>query len=173
MKVSGGWPQPDTAAFPATIGAVLVLGAEAAFLGEIVDGGQFPFTRLRIRLDVPVVGHYRVTEPYGVHLYEVPALVAGNEVNESFDVEFTQGTVDAAGTVTEAINTYAGPWLTWDTFPVGDPDTDRCRRYSGFYWRWRHPAPDHRQPHRPPTNLFRIEAFTDAAMTVPMKPRSG
>ena len=66
------------------------------FCGDIADGEQFPFTRLRIRLDVPSVGFYRVTEPYGVHIYEVTALVAGNEVNDSFDVEFTQGTIDTA-----------------------------------------------------------------------------
>ena len=160
--------EPDTTAFRQVQGdmkAVLVLGAEAAFLGEIVDGGQFPFTRLRVRLDLPLIGHYRVTEPYGTHVYDIQTLVVGDEVFESFDIEFTPGSVDAAGNVTEATSTNncVAPWLTWDTYPAdplldingGGPD------YIG----------DGTTPHLitgspTGTNLFRIEAFADSELTV-------
>lgn len=38
---------------------------EAAFLGNVENGEQFPFTRLRIRMDVPAIGTYTVIHPYG------------------------------------------------------------------------------------------------------------
>jgi len=156
---------PDTTNFPATMRAVMVLGAEAAFLGEIFDGGQFPFTRLRVRLDLPVIGHYRVTEPYGTHVYDIQALVAGDEVFDSFDVEFTPGSIDAAGNVTEASssNNCVAPWLTWDTYP-GDPLlSSNGANYIG----------DGATPHRitgSPSgiNLFKIEAFADSELTIPL-----
>jgi len=160
---------PDTSNFPAPpnppddtgVSAVLVLGAEAAFLGDIFDGGQFPFTRLRIRVDVPQTGYYRITEPYGEHVYPVGAVGAGNEISDSFDVEFTQGTIDAVGNVTVATNdtNCVGPWLAWDpaVTPAAPP---------GFIG-------DGATPHQitgSPTgnNLFRIEAFSDAAMSLPI-----
>ena len=161
---------PDTTNFPATMRAVLVLGAEAAFLGDIVDGGQFPFTRLRVRLDLPVIGHYRVTEPYGTHVYDIQALVAGDEVFDSFDVEFTPGSIDAAGNVTEATSTNncVAPWLTWDTF---DPVTGQLPdapggAVTGYIG-------DGATPHLVTgsptgTNFFRIEAFADSELTIPL-----
>jgi hypothetical protein len=168
---------PDTSNFPAPpnppdgtgVSAVLVLGAEAAFLGEIFDGGQFPFTRLRIRVDVPQTGYYRITEPYGEHVYPISAVGAGNEINDSFDVEFAQGSIDAAGVVTEATaNTNCvGPWLTWDTFASNDPLLDNTGDGNPDF------IGDGATPHLitgSPTgnNLFRIEAFSDAAMSVPI-----
>ena len=168
---------PDTTAFPAAVKAVLVLGAEAAFLGEnAIDGEQFPFTRLRIRLDTPVTGFYRITEPYGVHLYDIPVLSTvgnGNEIFDSFDIEFSNGSVDAVGAVTEATsaNNCVGPWLTWDTYPADsslDITADGVADFIG----------DGATPHKiigattstgiTPNNLFRIEAFTDATMTTPL-----
>jgi hypothetical protein len=160
---------PDTTAFPATMKAVLVLGAEAAFLGDIVDGGQFPFTRLRVRLDLPVTGFYRVTEPFGVHVYEITTLVPGSEIFESFDVEFPQGSVDAAGNVTEATsaNNCVGPWLTWDTFASNDPALDNTG--DGIPDFIGDGATSHLITGSPNgTNFFRIEAFADAAMTIPL-----
>ena len=164
---------PDTASFP--LNAVLVLGAEAAFLTDIVDGGQFPFTRLRIRVDVPQIGFYRITEPYGQHLYNVTAVGAGNEINDSFDVEFPVGTIDGTGAVTEATSSdnCVGPWLTWDTFPgdttldifgpggVGGPDGVADFIGDG--------ATSHLVAGSPTgNNFFRIEAFSDAALTAPI-----
>ena len=163
---------PDTKAFPATIRAVLVLGAEAAFLGEnAIDGEQFPFTRLRIKLDTPVTGFYRITEPYGVHLYDIPVLSTvgnGNEIFDSFDIEFSNGSVDAAGVVTEvtSANNCVGPWLTWDSYP-SDPLLDNTGDGVADF------IGDGATSHRIigstiGSNLFRIEAFADAAMTIPL-----
>lgn len=162
--------QPDTKNFPPNVKATLTLGAEAAFLGEIVDGGQFPFTRLRIRLDVPVAGTYVVTEPYGEHVYTITALGAGDEVFDSFDVQFNPGSIDnTTGVVTDATTSTncVAPWLTWDTFPT-DPilDTvggDGIPEYIG----------DGGTPHLitgSPTgnNLFRIEAFLDPGKNIPL-----
>jgi hypothetical protein len=160
---------PDTTAFPATMRAVLVLGAEAAFLGEIVDGGQFPFTRLRVRLDLPAVGFYRVTEPFGIHEYDITALVPGSEVFDSFDVEFPVGSVDANGVITEATsaNNCVGPWLTWDTFP-GDPALDITGDdVADFIGDG---ATSHAITSVIPggVNFFRIEAWTDSTMATPL-----
>ena len=90
--------------------AVLVMGAEAAWAAEIpVDGEQFPFTRLRIRVDLPQDGLYVVTHPYG--RIEFEATAGRRSINESFDIEFLPNAFNQGR---------VGPWLTWDTFP-GDP----------------------------------------------------
>ncbi|MGB5472045.1 MAG: thrombospondin type 3 repeat-containing protein [Gammaproteobacteria bacterium] len=99
----------------------------------------------------------------------------GNEINDSFDVEFTQGTIDAAGTVTEATNdtNCVGPWLTWDTYPGdpaldifgpgGVPGTDGIADFIGDG------ATSHAITGSPTgTNFFRIEAFTNLAQTIPL-----
>lgn len=53
--------------------AILVLAMEAAWGSEVPQTGQqFAFSRLRIRVDVPVPGHYRVIHPYGVEEFDVP-----------------------------------------------------------------------------------------------------
>jgi hypothetical protein len=182
---------PDTANFPPQpavadgtgIGAVLVLGAEAAFGGgTAVDGDQFPFTRLRIRVDAPAIGFYRITEPYGEHVYQVSVLGPGNEINDSFDVEFTQGTVDANGNVTEATNdtNCVGPWLTWDTYPI-DTGTGAADPTLDLFGPGGVGGPDgiadfigdgatsHLVTGSPTgNNLFRIEAFTDAGLVTPL-----
>jgi hypothetical protein len=45
---------------------ILALAAEAAFNTETpAASDQFPFTRLRLRMDVPAAGIYTVTHPYG------------------------------------------------------------------------------------------------------------
>lgn len=68
--------------------ALLVMAVEAAFANEEpVDGEQFPFTRLRIRLDVPATGTYTVTHPYGQEVFNVTAVGAGDEVRMSRDIE--------------------------------------------------------------------------------------
>jgi hypothetical protein len=97
-----------------TVSALVVMAAEAAFAAENpVDGQQFPFTRLRIRLDVPVPGTYVVTHPYGQSTYVVTTVGAGDEIRESFDVQFfpnqqNQGRV--------------GPWLVNSEGPFADPN---------------------------------------------------
>lgn len=56
-----------------TSSALLVLALEATGANEAAlnDGNQATFSRIRIRVDVPVAGIYRVTHPYGTFDYEV------------------------------------------------------------------------------------------------------
>lgn len=57
--------------------ALLVMGMEAAFVnGDPAIDEQFPFGRIRIRIDTPVAGHYVVDFPYGQMTFDV---AAGNE----------------------------------------------------------------------------------------------
>jgi hypothetical protein len=52
--------------------ALLVLGLEAAFAtGDPVPDQQVVFGRVRIRIDAPVAGTYKVTHPYGVDTFIV------------------------------------------------------------------------------------------------------
>lgn len=55
--------------------ALLVLAQEAAFAdgGSIADGSQVVFSRIRLRIDVPIAGTYRVTHPFGSREYVVTA----------------------------------------------------------------------------------------------------
>ena len=94
--------------------ALIVMGAEAAFLNEVPDPAEtFPFTRLRIRVDIPTPGIYTITHPYGQETYVLPA--AGvRAINDSFDIEFMPNAVNQGR---------VAPWLTWDTYPT-DPALD-------------------------------------------------
>ncbi len=93
------------------LSAVLVQAAEAAFLvGPPVDGQQFPFTRLRIRVDVPATGKYTVTYPYGKKDFTVTSIGAGNEINVSVDLPMTPGS-QYTGSI--------GPFLTSTSAPTG------------------------------------------------------
>jgi len=70
-------------------GALLVLAAEAAWAAEDpIDGDQFPFTRLRIRIDPPQAGTYTVTHPYGVLEFEVVNDTVGDPIpiNTTIDI---------------------------------------------------------------------------------------
>lgn len=67
--------------------ALLVLALEAGFTNGIVDDTQqAAFGRIRIRLNVPVAGTYRVTHPYGTVDYVVSVADAGREINQSQDL---------------------------------------------------------------------------------------
>ncbi|MBL6999429.1 MAG: hypothetical protein ISR73_06170 [Gammaproteobacteria bacterium] len=92
--------------------AELTMAAEQAFITpEPEPGAQFPFTRLRMRVDITTPGIYTITHPYGEQVYVLQT--AGRRVvNDSFDIEFMPNAVNSTGRV--------APWLTWDTFP-GDP----------------------------------------------------
>lgn len=66
---------------------LLVLALEAAFANDIVDDTQqVAFGRIRIRMNVPVPGTYRVTHPYGTTDYVVAAAGAGREINQTQDL---------------------------------------------------------------------------------------
>jgi len=108
------WAADASIDVPATgLSAVLVQAVEAAVLTEVaVDGEQFPFTRLRIRVDVPQPGIYTVTHPYGQQEYIIESVGAGFEIRESFDIEFAPG-LQGQGRV--------GPFLRWDNTPPAAP----------------------------------------------------
>ncbi len=100
----------------AGLDARVVMAAEAAFLTENpVNGEQFPFTRLRIRIDVPQPGVYTVTHPYGTETFTVQAVDAGQEIRTSYDVEFVPAPPGAAGAQNQGC---VGPWLAWDGTPA-------------------------------------------------------
>ncbi|MDH3258165.1 MAG: hypothetical protein OEM19_01720, partial [Deltaproteobacteria bacterium] len=125
--------------------ALLVTAVELAFLTEDpIDGDQFPFTRLRIRVDVPVAGIYTVTHPYGrqVFIIEEADLGPGQEIRESFDISFVADTVHQGR---------IGPILRWDMdLPVLDANGEE---YIGDL------AVPHTVTGSPcGTNFFRIEA---------------
>ncbi|MEY2653451.1 MAG: hypothetical protein RLZZ524_478 [Pseudomonadota bacterium] len=87
--------------------ALVVMATEATYnTPEPVDGQQLTFTRLRIRLDVPAAGIYRVEHPYGVNEYRIEVIEAGRDLSETFDITFVANDPAAQGKV--------GPWLTWD-----------------------------------------------------------
>ena len=131
--------------------AVLVLGAEAAWVAEIPGPGeQFPFTRLRIRLGVASAGFYRVTHPYGQEVYEIDAPTGDGDVNDSFDIQFFPDAVNQGR---------VGPWLSWDP-DVAPPAP------AGYIGDGATPHPVVGSPCG--TNFFKIEAFSNAALTTPL-----
>ncbi len=84
------WWSADAVISNGTVDALLVLAVEAAFANEDpADGEQFPFTRLRIRVDVPAPGIYTITHPYGQEVFNVTAIGAGNDINMSRDIPVT------------------------------------------------------------------------------------
>jgi hypothetical protein len=68
--------------------ALLVLGQDAAFVNDIPsDGGQVVGATIRVRVDTPVAGTYRVTHPFGTRDYVVPAVIAGERgIDQTQDV---------------------------------------------------------------------------------------
>ncbi len=93
---------------PATgFSARLIMATEATYnTAEPAADEQLSFTRLRIRIDAPVPGVYRVTHPYGENTFTVDTVVAGFDVSDTIDISFTPGQPSAQGRV--------GPWLRWD-----------------------------------------------------------
>lgn len=124
--------------------AVLVIGLEAAFAGLAVQqGDQITFARVRIRVDINTPGNYRITHPYGVHVF--PNVAAGIKT-----INFTEDIgIGGLGNFNGALTGAIGPFVTWDTeFPIvvgdevfiGDPNVPHTITGSPFG-----------------TNFFRIE----------------
>jgi len=101
---------------------IVVLAVEAAYAGgDPAPNDQVVFTRVRIRLDVPASGEYIITHPYGTATFNVPALIAGNEINDTQDIGMfpIQGNPrDYAGPLNAAA--VVNPFLTWPNF-LTDP----------------------------------------------------
>jgi hypothetical protein len=139
----GFWASADTSITTgAGIDARLVSGVEAAFVTETPrNGDQFPFTRLRIRIDVPLPGIYTITHPWGQEVFTIET--AGvRAINESFDIEFAANSVHQGR---------IGPILRWDSgLPIDD---GQGGQYIGD------PGQLHTVTGSPcGTNFFRIEA---------------
>ncbi|HYG90399.1 MAG TPA: Ig-like domain-containing protein [Azospirillum sp.] len=91
----------------------LTLAVEAAFNQERpVKGDEFMFGRIRIRIDAPYSGTYRVTHPFGVKDFYV-AVPDRRAINETIDV----GTIgpDPTGPLRSGIMSF----LRWD--PAVEP----------------------------------------------------
>ena len=108
-----------------TSSALLVLALEAtgANEGALNDGNQAVSSTIRIRVDVPVAGTYRVTHPYGSMDYIVttPGARAIN-VTQSFGLDVAQNFLASMNGAT------IGPFLVpinphGGTFDVNDPAT--------------------------------------------------
>lgn len=81
------WWSADARITTPQLDAILILAVEAAFLGPVENGEQFPFTRLRIRMDVPSPGTYTVIHPYGQETFNVESIGPGQEIRMSRDIE--------------------------------------------------------------------------------------
>jgi hypothetical protein len=93
--------------------ALLVLAVEAAFVGNVVPGGQIAFSRIRVRLnDVPVTGTYRFIHPYGE---EVQQGVAGDRIffTDDFGINCAPGQFHCA------MDSRLGPFLLPSDTPGG------------------------------------------------------
>ncbi|MEW6720319.1 MAG: hypothetical protein AB1346_07720, partial [Thermodesulfobacteriota bacterium] len=103
--------------------ALLVLALEAAFTAEVpIDGQQMTFARLRIRVDVPSVGIYTITHPFGQEVFDVTNLLDGiNHTVDIGDVNLLAPDNAYAG----ALNGVIGPFLTW-------PDYQNDNTLKGF-----------------------------------------
>jgi hypothetical protein len=136
---------------PAAGSADLVLAIEAAFAGgDVVAGDQISFARVRIRVDTPVAGDYRVTHPYGVRIFRDVG-VGTRAINFTEDIG-----LGAPGNFRGALEGRIGPFLRWDTgFPVTFPEFPGMEFVGD-------PAIDHTVTGSPfGTNFFRVEADTD------------
>jgi len=104
---------PASQECPSCRGGLLTLAVEAAFNQEKpAKGDEFMFGRIRIRIDAPFAGTYRVTHPFGVKEFfvETPGVRA---INETVDI----GSVglDPSGPLRSGIMRF----LRWD--PAVEP----------------------------------------------------
>ena len=89
--------------------ASLVLAVEAAFAAEDpIPGDEFTFGRVRMRIDVPEAGTYKVTYPFGEETFTVdaPGIKA---INTTLDT----GTFSPDGS--GPLKSRIGAFLEWDT----------------------------------------------------------
>lgn len=99
------------------LSALIVMGVEFAWNNEVPEQGeQFPFTRLRFRLDVPKIGTYYVTHPYGEDIFEVTQ----DMVDEKGNIERIFVSHDIPFTAAAQNQGKIGPFLKREYSP-GDP----------------------------------------------------
>lgn len=101
--------------------ALLVLGLEGAFggVGTTKDGQQISFGRIRIRVDVPVLGAYKVYHPYSQDplVFNVTDLKDGINYTEDIGaINFANPIIGFRG----ALSSKLGPFLRWPGYAT-DP----------------------------------------------------
>lgn len=99
---------------------LLVVALEAGFTNELViDGTQTVFNRIRLRLDLPVPGLYRVTHPLGSFDYQVNLAGPGvRAINQTQDIGDFILPVDFAAALADGVAPAPGP--------LADPSTDQA-----------------------------------------------
>lgn len=129
------WYAADGAITDAARGIDMTYGAaiEAAFNGEVADGHQLSFARIRIRVDVPVAGVYTVTHPYGVDVFDVtPETFADTGGTRAINMTRDIG-IGPAGDYYGALKGDIGPFLRSLNGPYTEtnPETGQQERYIG------------------------------------------
>ncbi|MBI5507867.1 MAG: Ig-like domain-containing protein [Deltaproteobacteria bacterium] len=113
------------------IDAKLILAVEAAFgnpLGDVFDGDQVVFVRIRYRVKVDQPGTYTVAHPYGDLTFTA---TAAGEVRYTDDVGIiTAGTNPDAGFI-GALFGKVNPFLKWSTFNADPALTDPALKFPG------------------------------------------
>ncbi|WP_044872622.1 Ig-like domain-containing protein [Pseudomonas sp. LFM046] len=105
-----------------------VAGVEAAFAGGLpLQGDQQSFARIRIRVNVPVAGTYKVTHPYGVETFNVTA-PGRRAINLTRDIG-----IGAPGDFTGALAGNIGPFLTrvGPLYTETNPETGEVETFIG------------------------------------------
>ncbi|MHC5349297.1 hypothetical protein [Pseudomonas sp. A46] len=129
------WFTADAAIVDANSGIDLSYGAalEAAFAVENpAEGDQVSFARIRIRVDVPSVGTYTVTHPYGVEVFEVTADDFGTDGGRAINMTRDIG-IGAPKTYTGALTGDIGPFLRSVNGPYVEvnPESGAEERFIG------------------------------------------
>lgn len=99
----------------APVDAVIVLAAETAFLGPIEKGWETQFQRLRTRVNVSQVGHYKVETPWGSKTYTVTTLLRPGggqsrmEISDPIDIDYQANST---------VNGLVSPFLVADNAPL-------------------------------------------------------
>ncbi|NUT77909.1 hypothetical protein HNO86_22935 [Pseudomonas sp. C1C7] len=129
------WYAADAAITDAASGIDMTWGAaiEAAFNGEVADGHQLSFARVRIRVDVPVAGVYTVTHPYGVDVFNVtPEEFADTGGTRAINMTRDIG-IGPSGDYTGALKGDIGPFLRSVNGPYTEtnPETGQQEKYIG------------------------------------------
>lgn len=105
-----------------------VAGIEAAFAGgNPLDGDQISFARIRMRINVPVAGPYKITHPYGVEFVNVTT-PGRRAINITRDIG-----IGVSGNFSGALNGAVGPFLHSINGPYDEvnPDTGVTEKFIG------------------------------------------
>ena len=129
------WYAADGAITDAASGIDLtyVAAIEAAFNGEVADGHQLSFARIRIRVDVPAAGVYTVTHPYGVDVFNVtPEEFADTGGTRAINMTRDIG-IGPSGDYSGALKGDIGPFLRSLNGPYTEtnPETGQQEQYIG------------------------------------------